>query len=423
MNKINVFEAFAGIGAQRKALTKLIKGTKIKANFVGYAEWDIHAIIAYNKIHYNSKIIPSAYWKKDKKKMIDYLKTKNLSSNTKTKVKANYWEKLNIFKLTDIYYHIKFSEKNGNIFDIKNLSKKTYKNIDLLTYSFPCTNLSIQGKREGIKKGNESGLLYEIEKYLKITPKKNLPQFLLMENVPALINKRNIKIFEKWKKELVKLGYNNDYKILDATNFGSVQKRKRIFMVSTLGKKINLPTKKRECLKWSYQEISYILEPLNKKNISTKLNKYLPNKLESNVEVEKRWKWKKGGDKRKVLKIPLNNYSTYKSENTLYHPFLYGPTLTATGALSKIKIAWYSQKKYKYFDRIRIMTPQECWKYMGFTNYDYWKVEIDNLISPNKMRMLAGNSICIEILEEIFRIILKLPEKLCNNVCCEKKHL
>jgi DNA (cytosine-5)-methyltransferase 1 len=57
------------------------------------------------------------------------------------------------------------TENLGNICDIKSIDYT-----DLLTYSFPCQDLSVAGKQEGIKKGNRSGLLYEVERVLeKIT--------------------------------------------------------------------------------------------------------------------------------------------------------------------------------------------------------------------------------------------------------------
>lgn len=104
----------------------------------------------------------------------------------------------------------------------------------LLTYSFPCTDLSTAGKMGGMVKGSgtASSLLWEVERILSEC--KELPQYLLMENVPQVINKNNINIFSKWTQFLNKLGYINSYKVLNAKDFGIPQNRKRCFMISIL---------------------------------------------------------------------------------------------------------------------------------------------------------------------------------------------
>lgn len=64
-----------------------------------------------------------------------------------------------------------------------------------MTYSFPCQDLSLAGKQKGMHKGDgtRSGLLWEVERLLKEC--NELPQVLLMENVPEVIGKKTLKIF------------------------------------------------------------------------------------------------------------------------------------------------------------------------------------------------------------------------------------
>ena len=79
---------------------------------------------------------------------------------------------------------------------------------DLLTYSFPCQDLSIAGVWHGLNTGinksirNRSGMLWEVERLLqeKSDKKNKLPRFLLMENVTNILSKRHIGDFEMWKK-------------------------------------------------------------------------------------------------------------------------------------------------------------------------------------------------------------------------------
>ena len=69
------------------------------------------------------------------------------------------------------------------------------KNIDILTYSFPCQDISQQGLQKGLN-NTRSGLLYEIEKILKNNLDR-LPKVLVLENVKALLS-------QKFKNEFLK---------------------------------------------------------------------------------------------------------------------------------------------------------------------------------------------------------------------------
>lgn len=109
----------------------------------------------------------------------------------------------------------------------------------LLTYSFPCTDLSVAGKQAGMSKGSgtRSGLLWEVERILTEIRDGGgeLPQILFMENVPQVHGKKNIDDFEKWLEFLESLGYTNYWQDLNAKNYGVAQNRNRCFMFSFLG--------------------------------------------------------------------------------------------------------------------------------------------------------------------------------------------
>lgn len=101
-----------------------------------------------------------------------------------------------------------------------------------------CQDLSLAGKQAGMSKGSNtrSGLLWEVERLLQESIDNNLelPDILLMENVPQVCNKKNEKDFNEWKSFLVSIGYKNFVQILNASDFGVPQNRKRCFMVSVL---------------------------------------------------------------------------------------------------------------------------------------------------------------------------------------------
>ena len=104
-----------------------------------------------------------------------------------------------------------------------------------MTYSFPCTDLSVAGKMKGMKKGSgtRSGLLWEVERLLKEMDEK--PQVLLMENVPQVHGKKNKEDFQSWISFLESVGYMNYWQDLNAKNYGVAQNRNRCFMISLLG--------------------------------------------------------------------------------------------------------------------------------------------------------------------------------------------
>jgi DNA (cytosine-5)-methyltransferase 1 len=115
--------------------------------------------------------------------------------------------------------------------EVTNTDKYCY----IMTYSFPCTDLSVAGKMKGMKKGSgtRSGLLWEVERLLKEMDER--PQVLLMENVPQVHGKKNKEDFQSWISFLESVGYMNYWQDLNAKNYGVAQNRNRCFMISFLG--------------------------------------------------------------------------------------------------------------------------------------------------------------------------------------------
>lgn len=126
---------------------------------------------------------------------------------------------------------IDIKNMTGKDLEIKDKDKFTY----LLTYSFPCTDISLAGKQLGMSRDSNtrSGLLWEVERLLNET--EELPDILLMENVPQVHGKKNIDDFNQWIKFLEQKGYSNYYQDLNAKDFGVAQNRNRCFMISILG--------------------------------------------------------------------------------------------------------------------------------------------------------------------------------------------
>lgn len=97
---------------------------------------------------------------------------------------------------------------------------------------FPCQDLSVanQGKRKGLE-GERSGLFYEFARLLK----ERKPKWIILENVPGLLNSHEGEDFRCVVKELDELGYGVSWRVLDAKYFGTPQRRRRVYIVGSLG--------------------------------------------------------------------------------------------------------------------------------------------------------------------------------------------
>lgn len=116
--------------------------------------------------------------------------------------------------------------------DINLLSAPEIPEADLWCGGFPCQDLSIanQGKRRGLD-GDRSGLFY---KYAELV-KEAKPRWILVENVPGLLNSHQGEDFKILLQTLDKLGYGVSWRVLDAKYFGTPQRRRRVYVVGSLG--------------------------------------------------------------------------------------------------------------------------------------------------------------------------------------------
>ncbi len=225
---IRLIELFGGIGSQAMALRD------IGADFEHYrlVEFDKYAVASYNAIHGTN------------------------------------------FETTDI--------RNVHGKDLGIIEKENY--CYLMTYSFPCTDLSVAGRMQGMSKkdwenGNStrSGLLWEVERILKELKDEELPDVLLMENVPQVHAKQNMADFELWLSFLRSKGYHNFWDDLNAKNYGIPQNRNRCFCVSILSddsidfefpKPIKLETVMKDFLEEEVDEKYYINNEKSQKLIA-----------------------------------------------------------------------------------------------------------------------------------------------------------
>lgn len=206
---VRMIELFAGYGSQSMALERL----GVPFEHYRAIEFDAHAMKLYNSVHGTD------------------------------------------FTVTDI------RDISGHDLGIEAKDDYTY----IMTYSFPCQDISVSGNMRGYDKnsGTRSSLLWEVERLLDTT--MNLPDILLMENVSQVHGKGNEKNFQEWINYLSSKGYTSKWCDMNSKDYGVPQNRKRTFMISWLGshdyefpKPIELHTTMRDYLEDTVPEKYYI---------------------------------------------------------------------------------------------------------------------------------------------------------------------
>lgn len=196
--KIRLFESFAGYGSQAMALERLKeRHPDFDYEVVGYSEIDPNAIRLHDACHPNCR----------------------------------------------------------NYGDISKIDWKQVPDFDIFTMSSPCQDFSQAGLQMGGAEGSgtRSSLLWECRK--AIVEKR--PKYILFENVEALVQDKFIKYFNKWRGELESFGYDNYAKVINATDLGVPQNRRRIFMLSIRkdGKKTNFHFPRRKKLERHLKDV------------------------------------------------------------------------------------------------------------------------------------------------------------------------
>lgn len=268
-----------------------------------------------------------------------------------------------------------------NLGDISLITGEDVPDHDLLTYSFPCQDLSVAGRQAGVAEGSgtRSSLLWECRKV--IATKR--PKYLLMENVKNLVGTTNIAQFEIWLQELAYLGYTSYWKVVNATEADVAQNRERVFVVSI------------------HEDLTPYHFPAPKT-----LNSNVESILESNVDerfymnqpliLRDRVAQSDSG----LIHVGDLDMAGNQSIKRVYDPTGVCPTLTTMEG---------GHRQPKFFmneeQRVRKLTPLECWRLMGFSDEAFSRVR--PFMSNSQLYKQAGNSIVVPVLEGIFTNLFK----------------
>lgn len=230
---IRLISMFSGYDSQALALKYL----GVPFEHYKTCEWAVPSIQALKDLHFSEDNTDySATLSKEE--LVEELYRLGISRDYSTPMREEQIKRLSETKLRQVYNNIKATH---NLVSITNVKGKDLEIVDtnsycyLMTYSFPCQDLSAAGLGKGMSKdsGTRSSLLWEVERIL--TECEELPQVLLMENVPEVHGSKNVKHFAAWLQFLESIGYKNYWQDLNSKDFGVPQNRNRCFCVSILG--------------------------------------------------------------------------------------------------------------------------------------------------------------------------------------------
>lgn len=394
---MKVLSLFSGIGAFEKALNVL----KIPYELVGYCEIDKYASKSYSAIH-------------------DVPETMNLGDITKIDEKA------------------------------------LPKDIDLITYGFPCQDISLAGKQKGLfnEDGSQtrSGLFFEALRIIEETQ----PRVAIAENVKNLTGKKFNAQFQIVLASLEAAGYNNYWQVLNAKDYGIPQNRERVFIVS-IRKDIDtgsfkfpepfpLELRLKDMLEDEVDEKFYLSEKM--------LNFFIKN---SKVQQEKGNGFKFEPTNGDVIAKTITTRAGGRMDDNFIEVFdLYNGTQIDPNVVGTITTGCSRNGSGTFLVReatkkgyaeavegdsinleqpnsktrrgrvghgvaqtlttspqqavvqrvlIRKLTPKECFRLMGFSDEDFAKAETVN--SNTQLYKQAGNSIVVDVIAHIFTQLKK----------------
>lgn len=222
--KLKIVSLFSGTGFQEMGMRNC---DLFDVESIASCDMDNYAVISYAAIHCGlTQEVVDNYDYPSREEMANDLIKLNMGYDFKKQKKYDWMKKARGKDqfLNKVWLACKLSNNLGDISYVNE-----WPECDMVTWSFPCTDLSIAGAQAGMTKETRSGLAYEVLRLLKVSPK---PSYLLMENVDALVSKKFKPQWEEIVGELSELGYNTYYQVLNGKECGVPQNRKRVFGLS-----------------------------------------------------------------------------------------------------------------------------------------------------------------------------------------------
>ena len=258
--KLTMITLFSGTGMQERGFQD---SNLFDLDIIGTSEIDADASLSYAAVHCGlTPEMIKEYDFPDVEEMAQYLTDRKVGWDFQKDKGKDWFACKKGKKLEELKKYYLASVLQNNYGDISSIKELPY--ADFWTYSFPCTDISVAGKQEGLEttcndcghkfnpmkleaeerhicpscgstniKGTRSRLLAEVERLLTIAVEnKTQPKYLLLENVKNLVGKSNKPDFDAWLHRLSDLGYNTHYAVLNAKFCGIPQNRERVFALS-----------------------------------------------------------------------------------------------------------------------------------------------------------------------------------------------
>lgn len=280
-------------------------------------------------------------------------------------------------------------DENMNLKDVTTVDTSVLPaDIDIITYGFPCQDISHAGKQKGFIDADgdltRSGLFFEALRIIEDLQ----PKIAIAENVKALAGKKFTAEFKIVLDSLNDAGYTNYWAVLNSKDYGIPQTRDRIFIISIRNdidhgfqfpKKYELKLRLKDLLEETVDEKYYLDDKFVEKIME--LNALRPQKDSTNINVA---------------------FNLFEAGIKGFNRDM-GEIMWPTGVCKTLQTMQGGNRQPKIFDgkRIRKLTPKECFRVMGFDDHDCY-VLCQHGISNSQLYKLAGNSIVVDVLEEIF---------------------
>jgi len=211
MNQLNYIDLFAGAGGLSEGFIRQGFNPIAHVEMNGYACETLRTRVAYHHL-------------KETDKLDTYTKYLKAEIDRKT-----LWNSIPQSKINSVI-HTEISTKSiENIFSQIDEQAKN-KKIDLIIGGPPCQAYSIVGRARDPQnmENDPRNFLYKL--YIEFLAKYK-PKIFVFENVPGILSAKNGEYFEKIKKAIIKTGYEFDFKVLNARDFGVLQDRKRVILI------------------------------------------------------------------------------------------------------------------------------------------------------------------------------------------------
>lgn len=313
-----------------------------------------------------------------------------------------------------------------NLGDITQVDEtKLPKGIDLLTYGFPCTDISIAGKQQGLFHADgtltRSGLFFDALRIIRATQ----PRVAIAENVKNLLSDKFSGQFQLVLDALDAAGYRNYYQILNSKHYDAPQNRERVFIVSvrkdidpgnfTFPQGVPLTRCLRDVLEPEVDEKFFVSEVALKGLIehrnrnAAKGNGFGFNLAQlDEIAPTIRARYYKDGSECLVA-IPevlqIGNCCPTKTRDNpnqgrIYDTAGISPSLNCMGGGNRQPFVVIGDPA----QRIRRLTPLECFRLMGFDDASFMRAAQVN--SNTQLYKQAGNSIVVQVLEALLTSVM-----------------